>query len=99
VNEDLHLQNLLAEINAYIDNMPSEGSTDHLRLTEALGELLSHRDALDQHPHRRERIHLRKIEVVLRRHSQEEKTHDRALGFSGARAPTAPSAPVDRRKP
>jgi hypothetical protein len=47
MSKDHQLQDLLDELNAYIDNRPPMGSPEYLRFTEALGELLAHSEAID----------------------------------------------------
>ena len=100
MSKDIYLQHLLDEINVYVDDMPAMGSSECLRFTEAVEELLSYREAIAKHPLTPERDHLgRKIDAVLRRHDREKKAYDRVLGSSCARATTSPTAKIDGSKP
>ena len=77
MNKDTHLQNLLDEINSYIDNLPPPGSSEYLRFTELCSEISDHRAATPEHPLARELDQLgRKIDEVARRRQQEKHAHD-----------------------
>lgn len=90
--QDLRLQDLLDEINAYIDNMPSMGSSEYLRFTEALGELLAHSQATAELKLTPERdIVGREIDRVFERIDREKNVHRRGLGSSSAHAASAPN--------
>lgn len=86
MSKDPHLQRLLDEINRYIDDMPPKGSSEYLRFTEAVDELVGHRDALDKQPPPSEHDRLgREIDAVLSRHNRENKAYDRVPGSSFSR--------------
>jgi hypothetical protein len=71
---DIHLQRLLDDINAFIDDMPAAGSTEYLRFAELVEEFLSYSDTLDGHFLLPERDRLRReLDAVQRRRHPEGK--------------------------